>query len=420
MRNIGILNRLFETRAQETGEDVMDEKNLDTALRASLGGSKVTVQTVLNIPAVSGSVSFIAWTVASLPIRLYRTTNGRSEEVHDDYRLRLLNEETGDLLDAFQWKCTLVRDFLLPGNGYTYVDWVNNRINGLYYVDPMQVSAEIGPDPIFKFARFHIGPGQYPEWQVMRILRNTKDGVTGTGVVAESSTHLETMLNALKYENRMMRTGAKKGFLKAKEGRKLSQVVLDQLREGWRNLYGNDSDETVVVLNDGIEFQDAGQTAVDSQLNENKETNDHEIYKIFCIVPTVLEGGANQEDLKNTVRFAIQPVVKALQSAINRFCLLEDEKGILSFEIDMDALDGTDMLSRYQAYEVAVKNGWMQLDEVRYEEGRNPLGLKFIRLGLDTVIYDPETKMIYTPNTKEWTKLEQKGGGEPIAGRNQS
>lgn len=398
----------------------MDEKNLDTALRASLGGSKVTVQTVLNIPAVSGSVSFIAGTVASLPIRLYRTTNGRSEEVHDDYRLRLLNEETGDLLDAFQWKCTLVRDFLLPGNGYTYVDWVNNRINGLYYVDPMQVSAGVGPDPIFKFARFHIGSGQYPEWQVMRILRNTKDGVTGTGVVAESSTHLETMLNALKYENRMMRTGAKKGFLRAKEGRKLSQAVLDQLREGWRNLYGNDSDETVVVLNDGIEFQDAGQTAVDSQLNENKETNDHEIYKIFCIVPTVLEGGANQEDLKNTVRFAIQPVVKALQSAINRFCLLEDEKGTLSFEIDMDALDGTDMLSRYQAYEVAVKNGWMQLDEVRYEEGRNPLGLKFIRLGLDTVIYDPETKMIYTPNTKEWTKLEQKGGGEPIAGRNQS
>lgn len=66
-------------------------------------------------------------------------------------------------------------------------------------------------------------------------------------------------------------------------------------------------------------------------------------------------------------------------------------------------------------YEIAVRNGWMQLDEVRYDEGRNPLGLKFIRLGLDTVIYDPESKMIYTPNTKEWAKVEQKGGGDPIA-----
>ena len=55
-------------------------------------------------------------------------------------------------------------------------------------------------------------------------------------------------------------------------------------------------------------------------------------------------------------------MVKALQLAINRFCLLEAEKGVLAFEIDMDALDGTDMLARYQAYEVAIRNGWMQLD----------------------------------------------------------
>lgn len=406
-----------ENRAQE---QVVSEAQMDTALRSALGGSQVTVSSVLNIPAVSGSVSFIAGTVASLPIRLYRTENGRSEEVTDDYRLRLLNEETGDLLDAFQWKCTLIRDYLLPGNGYTYVDWAQNRINGLYYVDPMQVSAEIGVDPIFKTARFFIGGNSYREHEIMRVLRNTRDGVTGVGVVAESPTQLETMLNALKYENRMVRTGAKKGFLKVEPGKKVSQTVLDQLRNSWRKMYGSDSDETTVILNDGVDFKDAGQTAVDTQLNENKETNGHEIYKIFSIVPTVLEGGASAEDLKNTVRFAIQPVVKALQLAINRFCLLEDEKGVLSFEIDMDALDGTDMLSRYQAYEIAVRNGWMQLDEVRYDEGRNPLGLKFIRLGLDTVIYDPESKMIYTPNTKEWASVKQKGGGEPIAGRDSS
>lgn len=418
MRGIGFFDWWkTENRAQE---QVVTTAQMDTALRSALGGSQITVSSVLNIPAVSGSVSFIAGTVASLPIRLYRTEGGRSEEVTDDYRLRLLNEETGDLLDAFQWKCTLIRDYLLPGNGYTYVDWVQNRINGLYYVDPMQVSAEIGSDPIFKTARFFIGGNSYREHEIMRVLRNTRDGVTGVGVVAESPTQLETMINALKYENRMVRTGAKKGFLKVEAGKKVTQPVLDQLRDSWRKMYGSDSEETTVVLNDGIDFKDAGQTAVDTQLNENKETNDHEIYKIFSIVPTVLEGGASAEDLKNTVRFAIQPVVKALQLAINRFCLLENEKGALTFEIDMDALDGTDMLSRYQAYEIAVRNGWMQLDEVRYDEGRNPLGLKFIRLGLDTVIYDPESKMIYTPNTKEWASVQQKGGGDPIAGRDPS
>ena len=97
---------------------------MDSSLRAALGGSPVTVKTVLNIPAVSSSVGFIAGTVASLPVRLYRTKDGKTEEVRDDYRLALLNRETGDLLDAFQWKCTLARDYLLAGNGYTYVDTV--------------------------------------------------------------------------------------------------------------------------------------------------------------------------------------------------------------------------------------------------------------------------------------------------------
>lgn len=73
-----------------------------------------------NIPAVSSSVGFIAGTIASLPIRLYRTEGGTP------WRLRAIpppapERETGDLLDAFQWKCTLVWDYLLTGNGYTYV-----------------------------------------------------------------------------------------------------------------------------------------------------------------------------------------------------------------------------------------------------------------------------------------------------------
>lgn len=408
---------IFSRKKVETRETILDGTALDTALIAALSGTTVTTQSVMNIPAVSSSVGFIAGTVASLPIRLYRTKNGKSEEITDDYRLRLLNRETGDLLDSFQWKCTMIRDYLLPGNGYTFVDWAGNRISGLYYIDPMQVSAELGYDPIYKTASFLVGGRRYRDFQIMRILRHTTNGATGVGLVTESPLQLETMLNALLYENHMVRTGSKKGFLKSKS--KLTQEIMDQLRNAWRKLYGNTSEENVVVLNDGIEFQDASQNAVDSQLNENKGTNGHEIFKIFGISPKVLEGGASVEDLKNTVRFGIKPVVKALQTALNRFCLLESEKDSLEFEVDMDDLDGTDLLSRYQAYEIAVRNGWLQLDEVRYDEGRNPLGLKFIRLGLDTVIYDPETKQIYTPNTKEWTNFNQKGGGDPNAGGNQ-
>ena len=153
--------RLFGRTIEIRSDQAFDDKNLDISLRAALGSSAVTVASILNIPAVSGSVNFIAGTIASLPIRLYRTEDGKSTEVTDDYRLRLLNQETGDLLDAFSWKCTLIRDYLLAGNGYTYVAWGKNRIEGLFYVDPNQVGIEVGTDPFFKSAHFLIGGGQY-------------------------------------------------------------------------------------------------------------------------------------------------------------------------------------------------------------------------------------------------------------------
>ena len=69
MRTIGLLDWFRTERRSQ--EQTLDGSQLDTALRAALGGSAVTVRSVLNIPAVSGSVGFIAGTVASLPIRLY-------------------------------------------------------------------------------------------------------------------------------------------------------------------------------------------------------------------------------------------------------------------------------------------------------------------------------------------------------------
>lgn len=401
---------LFRRSVPEAGPNaegtILNEESLDPMLRAALGADVITEKEALQIPAVAAAVNFISYTVSGLKIRLFKSENGETEEILDDYRLRLLNQETGDLLDAYQMKAALIKDYLLAGNGYAFVNWKGRKLEGIYYVDPVYVSYNSPLDPIFKKTEFIINGTNYRDYQLMRLLRNTRDGITGAGLVEDSNILLETMLASLKYENKMVKTGGKKGFLKTK-GR-IRQELLNDLKKSWRLLYSNDSDETIVVLNDGLEYQDAGQTAVESQLNQNKGTNTEQIYNVFGIVASIFNGNATENDVKDTVEFAIKPVAKALETAINRFCLLEAEKNSLEFELDLDDLDMTSILTRYQAYEVAVKNGWMQLDEVRYEEGRNPLGLDFVRLGLDTVIYDPAKKEIYTPNTKEWVTLDQK------------
>jgi len=403
----------FEIRTNE--QQPLSEVALDASLRAALNENVVNSRTAMQIPAVEACVNYITATVSSLPVRLYRESDGASEEVRDDYRLRLVNQETGDLLDAKQFKSALIKDYLLDGEGYAFVNRKGTKVESLHYVDRSYVSFSEAVDPIFKSVDFLIQGRKYREFEVMRMLKNTKNGIDGRGIVDTSSLLLDTMLSTLSYESKMVKTGSKKGFLKS--SKKLTQDMMNHLRLAWSKLYGSNSSESVVVLNDGLEFQDAGQTAVDAQLNQNKTSNAKEVYKVFGISPAVMDGTASEADIKQTINTAIKPVAQALQDTLNRFLLLETEKGVYYFEVDLDSLDTTSILTRYQAYEIAVRNGWMKLDEVRYEEGLCCLGLDFIRLGLDTVIYDPVDKTIYTPNTKEWAVMTK--GGMSDEGGNQ-
>lgn len=169
---------------------------------------------------------------------------------------------------------------------------------GIYYVSNNAVSVSKNADPVFKRADFLVGGAVYRDWQMLRILRNTEDGVTGHGVVTDSPEHISVMLAALEYERNLFKTGARRGFLKSVN--KLTKDALAELKAAVKRLFSNSSPETLVVLNNGVEFQAMGQTAVDAQLEENKASNGREVCKLFCLSPKLFEGGATAEDRRTS------------------------------------------------------------------------------------------------------------------------
>ena len=175
-------------------------------------------------------------------------------------------------------------------------------------------------------------------------------------------------------------------------------------------MYSNNS-ENVIVLNDGVSFKEASNTSVELQLNENKKTNAIEVCKVFQIPPTIIEGGATEEDKKLFHENCIIPLVEKFNSAINSVLLTEDEKSSYFFAFDDTDLTKGDIEKRFKAYEIACKNGFMQVDEVRRKEKLPAFGLDFIKLGLQDVLYYPSTNEIYTPNTNQKTSMNAGEGG---------
>lgn len=362
----------------------------------------------MEIPSVAGVIGEIARTVANIPIKLYKKDESRVEEVKGDRRVYMLNEETGDTMDANQMKQALVHDYYLGNGGFVYVDWDGIEVNSLRYVYSEYVSIAPNSDVIFKdYAILVQGRTFYPE-QFIRILRNTTDGMYGNSIVDQNKKFLSVAYNSLKYEEGLVKTGGnKKGFVKSKK--KLTQQAMDTLKKAWRKLYQNNT-ENVVILNDGLEFQEASNTSVEMQLNENKKTNDEEVRHLLGMPDNI---GTEDGD-KAYIKYCINTFMGAFMTALNRALLLESEKGTYFFAPDMYELTKGDTDKRYNAYKTAAETGWLQIDEIRAKENMEPLGLNMIKLGLQDVLYDPKTGRIYIPNTNTTTMVGtgEGGGGE--------
>ena len=396
----------FRLRADPEPEKTETESNEDALLRASLSDDYMTRDQAMNVPAFAACVNKIAETVSTIPIRLYRLVDGKLEAVEDDTRVRLLNDDTGDTLDGVQFKRALVRDYLMGKGGYAFINRTGNRIRSLHYVRESEVSFLFTSDPIFKDYDIMIQGTKYKPFEFLKVLRNTEDGRSGRSVVDENSEVLSVAYHSLEYEKNLVKTGGnKKGFVKS--AKKLAEPAIKALKAAWRRLYQNNT-ENVVILNEGLEFQEASNTSVEMQLNENKKTNSDEICKLFNMPPAMINGGATEQDKTNFVQYCLNPILKEIECALNRDLLLESEKGSFYFAADTSELTKGDIEKRFRAYETACKNGFMQIDEIRLRENMPPLGLDFVRLGLQDVLYDPVTKQFYMPNMNQTGGLGQK------------
>ena len=391
---MGLFDRLIkrdtttETETTQTTEP-STQVATDVLLQALLNSETITREQALTLPAVAGAVNLISNMIASMPIKLYKYKQGKIESVEDDTRVKLLNGDTGDTLDAWQLKNALVQDYLMDKGGYCYIRKNRNEVTGLFYVKPIYVQTIPNFKPIFKDYQILVLGEEHYKHEFIKLLRNTKDGATGIGLTEEVGKAIETAFDTLLYQLNMVKSGGnKKGFLKSQ--RKLGQDEINVLKRAWNNLFNN-SKENVVVLNNGLEFQESSNNAVEMQMNESKKTLNDEINNLFHIYPN---------DFYETFKQAIYPIIKAFETALNRELLLEKEKKNMFFEFDIKEIIKANVKERYESYKIAKETGWLSYNEIRRMENLDRIeGYDVANVGLGAVLFDFNTSEYYTPNT---------------------
>lgn len=370
----------------------------DILLKALLEGETIGRNEAMTLPAVFKAVDFICGTIAMIPIKLYEITEDKKVKEIEDSRVNLLNDDTKDTLDGVQFKRAIVEDYLLDKGGYAYINKMRNTVKSLNYVEPNKIDIFYNEDPIFKSYHFTIDGKDYQDYDFIKLLRNTKNGYSGTGVTQQVSKAIETAYQTMLYQLILLKTGGnKKGFLKSENV--LTNEAIEKLKAAWKKLYSN-NESNVVVLNKGLDFKESSSSSVEMQLNESKNTLNKEIDGIFHI----------KDNYSDTFKEAIQPIISAFECALNRNLLLEKEKKTRYFAFDLkEALKGT-LKERFEAYKVAKETGWITLNEIRYLEDYDSIdGLDIVAMSLGNVIYDTKEKKFYTPNTDSEKKIGEGG-----------
>lgn len=393
----------FNFLRKQVKNEAKQEDNIveDVLLRAIMSGEEITRKEALMIPAVSSAVGLICDSFAMIPFRLYEKKiidNKKQTHEVDDKRFSIINKDTGDTLDGFQFKKAICEDYLMGKGGYAYIRKERNQFKALYYVEEKNVTVSINTNPIFKEYDLKVNEKTYKPYDFIKLLRNTKDGASGSGYTTEINKTLQTAYKRILYEIDLMKTnGNKKGFLKAQKH--LDEKGMKALKEAWNDYFNGNS--SCVILNDGMEFQEASNTSVENQLNEKNKTFSEEIKEIFHI-------GKNNEEF---IRNALMPIATAFATALNRDFLLEKEKESFYFAPDFTELAKASIKERYEAHRIAITSGFKTRNEVRYEEGYDALeGLDMIDLSLGSVLLNPKDGQIYTPNTNQTIEISK--GGE--------
>jgi HK97 family phage portal protein len=375
----------------------------------------VTEEEAMRIPSVIFCVELISGSIAQLPIYLYKENDkGEVEKVPNDRRVFLLNNEPNSMLNGYNMKKKMVKDYLFYGTSYTKIDKVRNNILELYPLDMKNVYVTkylkegYKYDAEIKLTTYgHDGKGIekiFKPYDLVTVLRDTEDGITSRGILEEGGKLLQLASNEVEYSNNILKNGALPiGVLQT--ANKISEQAMKRLKAGWETLYsGAKNAGKTVILEEGLEYNPISLKPNDLQMVESKKITISDISRLFNVPESMLNADANkyasnEQNNLYFLQYTLAPILIALESALDKSLLLENEKEDgYYFRFDTSEILRTTEKEKIEATTEALTKGLWSLNESRAKLDLPKLDDDYFIWSLGNVLFNPKTSEIIVPN----------------------
>ena len=324
----------------------------------------------------------VAETVASLPLHLYRRINDdQVERATTNPLYRVLAKRPNSWQTRYEWVEQLCLHLGFYGNSYQLK--VRGARGFLEELHPLHAGfMEVEKESNGRLTYLYRDPMSgrqtiYRDDQIMHVRWLSFDGVHGEVPTDIGKDAISLARSLEQYAATFYRNNAQPGVILHTD-QALPREVREQLREQWNSRHkGPSRAGETAILSNGLKADTISATNQESQLAELWLQALLAVCRVWRMPPHMVQelGRATWGNLSSEMvsfeKFTIQPWLRRIEGAIERD-LLADEDDLYA-EFLVEGLLRSDITTRYQAYEVGIRNGWITPEEVRRKENMGPM-----------------------------------------------
>ena len=369
-------------RGASAGEKIMDLPGLVSTLNldaATSSGQVVTVERSKNVATAYRCVNILSDDVAKMPLQTFVARRpGQIDRLHPDSRMQniswLLEISPNRWMTPFILKKAVIMWLLNYGAAYLWKPARQAARREELFLLRSNITSPVfdkGGNLWYRVDWPGSAPEYIPDVEVLSLLINSSDGISGQSVISHARESLGRQLGAYETQGKFYSQGLNPGGIiwtagdASKEAREKIRQAYSEAMSGSSNAY-----RLAVLDNKITKFEAITMKPVDAQFLESIAENDLEIANFFGMPLHKLNMGkqsyqSNEQQNLDYLSTTLDPYLVQWEQASALRWLSEDEQNYMYMRFNRDVLLRTDAKTRAEVLEKRIFSGQITPNEAR-------------------------------------------------------
>jgi len=375
---MGLLSRILGLERRSADQFTYGGPVPDWITPRTRSGVAVNEVAAENLATVTACVSAIGSALGTLPPRIYTPTAEGRREAPGHPVARLIAEPSPGLTWP-GWVEWTIAQALLSGNALS--ELVTTPLGQVIELRPIPWRCVAPMRLPSRRLAFDVSMPGEPRRRLLRdevffLTDRSDDGLVGRSRISRAA---EAMGNAIALQqfsaNAWRSQGTPSGVISL-AGKVANQDQADRIRSNMESMYSGTSNAgRIMILENGSTWQSVSVSPEDAEVLASRRFSVEEVCRIFQVPPPIVQDYTHNTFTNSHqaalwfAQFSLAPWINKIEAEFARSVFVDDAR----LEIDMSGLTRGDFKTRWESYEIAIRNDILTVDEVREAEGYGPM-----------------------------------------------